>query len=370
MQQLTILLGLATLLATGGAGSDAATKERLSFEPTLGTSLTKTLYISHELGLTAVNRTRDGGPPVTDGTTGWVSTWLKVSCEDAYLEVDAGLPRRFHRRFIDLGGGGKLDMKIGQKQMPHEELLVAVSPLRNRTVEFTWIPEENDWARSWTRFDAEEFWLADLNGDMELLALLPAGEVEVGESWSPPLDAARKMLAPGGNHLITPRTKNIFGRSVEVGIGGDASEVLGANPAGSVSARFEGVREVDGKRLGAISVRIEGLRSVEDRTDLWRTSMPIDEKREKAKLLAALIEYSVDAEGELLWDLEGGHMHSFQLTGKEGYNLVVSKEITGERTVFELSQHSVFSGDLALSITLGDPDAGPDGSTEAADGGR
>lgn len=326
-------------------------REGLRFAPAPGLALEKTLEVGHELALERMGAYRTGGQLVGENFTGWVTTSFKVVAQDRYQECGDGRPLRFERTYTDVGGSGKVSLQRGPQRRQTEEHALAASPLRDRKVEFTWIGPEEDWARAWSRDDAEEAWLAGLRGDMDLLALLPPGEVQSGTTWEPPIEAARALLTPGGNHLITPSTSNVFGRSIEVGVGGDFSDVLGPELSGRLLARYAGERAQDGRRLGVIEIEIQGLRSLCERDEIWRTSMPPEEKKESSRLLSVLLAYTLDAKGELLWDLEAGHFRSLELGGQETFALSVAKEVTDGKSTFERTALSEYSGKMTLKLS-------------------
>lgn len=343
-----VALFFAPVPALSGAGAPA---ESLRFAPAPGV-LVRNLHIGHELTLEAMGQVRDGGPFQAERLSSWVSSWLKVTAEDQLLAVEGGRPTRFVRTYTDLGGGGKLTLRPEGSPKQREEDAVLVSPLRERSVDFQWVPEEGDWGRSWSRVHAEEEWLAEIHGDMDLLALLPAGEVAEGDTWDVPIEAVRSLLAPGGNHLITPRTPNVFSRTIEVGVGGDFSEVLGDQLAGRLTARLAGVANEQGVRLARVELRIEGLQSIRDRTELWRTSMPREERREEARLVSVLLEYSLDAEGELVWDLDAGHARSLQLSGRERFVSNLAKDLPVDGGLARIDAQATFGGTLSLSYDI------------------
>lgn len=330
--------------------------------------LRRELLVRHEIQLDGVTYTRGSDSPVHQDTPGWMSTFLKVGVDDTLGEVAAGRPRALRRRWLDVGGEGKLTLTATGGRPAVEDRAVLASPLRERAADFTWIEAESDWSRLWVRDDAEEFWLAEMRGDMDALGLLPEGPVAPGAQWTLSMETVRGLLAPGGNHLITPRTTNVYGRTIEVGVGGDYAEVLGPDLAGSARATFEGLREADGKRLAVLGLSIEGLRSIADRTDLWRLSAPPEEKNEIARLMSALIEYGLDARGEALWDLDRGHLHSLELAGEEVYMLSVTKHGGPVTQPFETIQQSSFHGRVDLAYKVGPPPPAQDGAPGGASG--
>lgn len=328
---------------------------QLRFDVKPQTVLRRDLLVRHELQLDGVSYTRAGEPPVRQDTPGWSSTFFKLTVDDTLGEVAGGLPRTLRRRWVDVGAQGTLSLNAAAGRPKFEDRAVLSSPLRERSVDFTWIEAEADWSRLWVRDDAEEFWLADMRGDMDGLGLLPAGAVSPGAQWELSMETVRQMLAPGGNHLITPRTTNIYGRTIEVGVGGDYAEVLGPELAGSARATFSGLREFDGERLAVLELSIEGLRSIADRTDLWRLSAPPEERNEVAHLVSALLEYGLDARGEALWNLARGHLHSVELAGEEVYMLSVTKHGGPVTNPFETIQQSSFRGRVELTYKVAPP---------------
>lgn len=353
-------------LCLPSAQEGSAVELRLGVQP--GAVLRRDFLVRHEIQLDGVSFTRGKDRPMRQETPGWMSSFIKVTVDDTISEVADGAPRVLRRRWVDLGGEGSLNLAPAGGRPKFEDRAVLSSPMRDRRVDFTWIEAESDWSRLWVRDDAEEFWLSNMRGDMDGRGLLPAGPVEPGAQWEIPLEGLRDLLAPGGNHLITPRTTNIFGRTIEVGVGGDYAEVLGPDLAGNARATFEGVREQDGRRLAVVGVVVEGLRSIADRTDLWRLSAPPEEKNEVAHLVSALLEYGLDARGEALWDLDAGHLHSLSLGGQELYMLSVTKHGGPVAQPFETIQQSSFRGTMELTYSVAPPpppkEGKPGGATQ------
>ncbi|HVS19987.1 MAG TPA: hypothetical protein VMT18_15385 [Planctomycetota bacterium] len=342
-------LPLALLAPQGGEA------ESLRFDVRPGTVLRRELVVRHEIQLDGVTNTRGNEALTRQDVSGWMSTWLKVAVDDTVGEVADGRPLALRRRWVDLGGTGTLTLNPAQGRPKFEDRAVLSSPLRDRQVDFTWIEAEGDWARLWVRDDAEEFWLAEMRGDMDGLGLIPADPVAPGAEWDVPIEGLRGLLAPGGNHLITPRTTNLFGRNIEVGVGGDYSEVLGPALAGVARARFEGVREEGGERLAVLRLTVQTLSSIADRTDLWRLSAPPEERNEVSHLRGALLEYELEAQGEVLWNLDRGHLHAARLSGDERYMISVNKQSGPVAEPFEISQQSSFRGRVELTYTVGPP---------------
>lgn len=344
----SILIGLPlALLAL--QGGDA---ERLVYDVAPGTVLRRELQVRHEIQFDGVTFTRGDQTPMRQDMPGWFSTWLKVEVDDTIGKVADNRPLELRRRWIELGGTGALTMQLGQGRPKFEDRAVLSSPVSRRRVDFTWIDDENDWSRLWVRDDADEFWLAEMRGDMDGLGLIPAEPIAPGAEWDVPLETLRSLMAPGGNHLITPRTTTLFSRNIEVGIGGDYAEVLGPDLSGVVRARFSGVRDEGGERVAVLELDVQSLSSIVDRTEMWRYSAPPEEKNEVSHLVSALVQYQLDAKGEALWNLDRNHLHSVQLAGDEVYMLSVSKVGGPVAEPFDIIQQSSFRGKVELTYTV------------------
>jgi hypothetical protein len=112
------------------------------------------------------------------------------------------------------------------------------------------------------------------------------------------------------------------------------------------------VREEGASRLARIELALENLHGIADRTDLWRTSMPVEEKREKARLIGAFLEHTLDAQGELVWDLTAGHARSLELNGRERFVTTLTKDLAGPNGTARMDAQSTFAGTLSLNFTV------------------
>jgi hypothetical protein len=331
--------------------------EELRFAAREGTVLIKSLSSGHELAVDELSLARDDGPPVRDEAGGWVSSWQKVSSRDEHVHVEGGRPLVLERTWLDVAAGGQIDVaRVGSS--PNREKSVSASPLQGRSVVLTWVEPEREWSRAWKAIDADEAWLAGVRGDMDMLALLPPRAVREGESWEVPTSALRDVLAPGGDLTLAPRGSGPFGRTMELGAGGDLADVLGETIEGSARATFTGVREADGVRLGVIALELE-IASERDRSQAYLAATPAAERREASELVSASVRYRLQGRGELLWDLDAAHMRSFTLSGPETVELSVEKRWTNVPEPFRVRQTSRFSGTYQMELVARPPEPDP-----------
>ena len=321
---LLTLSSAALLAASAGAG------EVIRFEVEPGVRLIKNVLVRHELNLDEMGKLREGGPLMREDIGGWLTSGHRVNVFDEYVAVDGGRGQLFRRKFRDVGGHGKVNLSGGRGRI--EERTTRVSPLKGQTVLYTWIEDEGEYGRTYDELYGDEELLAGLLGDMDCLALLPSGEVEIGASWEIDPSSLRTVLGPGGDLAVVPQEDTFFARMIEVGLGGDLAEVLGRRITGTALATFTGVREVGGRRYAEIALELS-IASRRDRTATYLAGMPKKEKREASSLQSVTIDWTLVGDGELLWDLDAGRAESLRIQGHESFGATIGKvssEETGE----------------------------------------
>lgn len=374
--------------------------ERVTFSVAPGVKLAKRLRANHELQVERMGMTRDDGPFMSDGSGGWISSTQRLDFVDEYVACDDVRATQLVRNFLDIEIVAKATITRGSNQQLDEKSL-STSQLRYRGVALTWVAAENDWSRRFSHVEGDEEVLIPIRGEADLLGLLPGREVEVGDTWEIAPARMREAFAPSGELSVFPTQGNLFGRLVELGLGGDFADFLSPDSAGSVTATFKGVREItlaaddpaddqladegaepdDGAgeqsavepapaapsksvRVGVIELDIQ-LASLADRTQLYFRAMPETERREQTRLESVPFEYTLHGKGELLWDLAGGHFHSLSITGQESFDAqVIKTQFVGGREQFKYAQQSRYSGTLNFQLSARDG-AGVDTSAPA-----
>ena len=347
------------LLTLAPLGAFQAPADRLAFRVQPGTRLLKSYKTSHELRIDDMGLIMDDLPFVSERAGGWVSSSERVEFVDEYLQTRENLPLEFRRSIRDAGASGKANVtrQNGQKI---DEPSRSSSPLRQQNIHFQWIEDERDWSRSYEKVDAEEEWLAPLQGEFELLPLLPPGEVKPGDTWSVDLGRFKNVLAPGGDLQLVPSGGSLFGRLMEIGVGGDYADFY-APAGGSIQATYKGTREValgEGDAatrliVGVVELQLN-LASSADRTALYRMAMPEEERREAARLENVTLEYTLTGTGELLWNGAGGHFHSLTIEGQEGFIASVHKTRFDGREQHKVISQSHYSGPVKIELSCVD----------------
>jgi hypothetical protein len=356
---------LAAFALLSGSVARAA-GDKLIFAVAPGSKVLKRVNISHELRIDNMGKVLDDSPFVSDNTGGWITSTITISYLDEFRRTTENRPLEFVRTIREARNEVKATVTRSSGETQPESS-GSRSPLRKQSVAFQWIEEERDWSRCYEKIEADEPWLAALRGEFELLALLPAGEVEPGATWTIDPVATRTVFAPGGNLQMTPTGGSLFGRLVEVGVGGDFADFY--QPAGgSVEAVYRGRRDVpEGDGGATLSVGVVELTfnivSHADRADLYFRAMPAEERREFARLEEVPVDYTFTGKGELLWDLARSRAHSLVVEGQEGFVSSVTKTRLDQREEHRVSQQGYFSGPLKFEVRFSDGaalDAEPD----------
>jgi hypothetical protein len=203
---------------------------------------------------------------------------------------------------------------------------------------------------------ADEELLVDLWEDMDLRVLLPAGEVKPGDSWSLDESLLASLLAPGGNLKVVPEAAG----DDEMMMGGSAkptiAEMLGEIHAQEASATYAGIEERGGDKVGVVKIKLVKLTSAKDLTEYAQTMLERQDTGEGMEISveSADVELEMDAEGELLWDLEGGHIYSLELTGTVRFTEDSSAQVSMQGNSMRVESSSEMSGSFTRSVALGE----------------
>jgi hypothetical protein len=341
-----VLLPLPLLL-----GSNAPAT-RIKFAPAEGKSLTKTFEVKANLNLEdmTLGGAAGGMQPEMEMT---MAVDYKVAVSDEYEKMGDGTPMVLKRTFDDLKSEVSTSMKMeimGQKR-DQDSNTNAESELTGKTVAFRWDAEKKEFKKAFEPAGPEEKLLEGLREDMDLRGLLPAGEVKEGEEWEIDPKALVDVLAPGGNLALKP--KDAGDKEMSMGASGmeNMAEMFGEDIEGKSKATFVGLREVDGAQYAVVKVNID-VKAKTDMTDKVREGLKkqdLPPEVGKMEFDHVDIEFALETEGELLWDVAGGHFHSLDLSGTTSFksDQAMSMEVQGKSMKIEQSME--FSGTQSFS---------------------
>ncbi len=329
---------------------------RVKFAPAEGSSSVKTFENKGEFTLDNMSMTMNGNEMPSMEVDMTVTSDQKIVVTDEYISNRDGSSKKLKRRFDELGNDTDVAFKMemmGQSQN-NDKNIKAKSELAGKTVIFTWDDDDKSYKRAFDPAEENEELLAKLDEDMDLRALLPQGEVKAGDQWDIDVKSLVTVLAPGGNMQFVPESD---GADDDMGMGnmagmGSMSDWLSEMLEGEAKGKFEGERDADGQKLAVIHVSIK-IKSAKDITEL------VSEQMKKGKTPPGVesmsfdsmdIEFEMEGEGELLWDLSKGRAHSFELSGPAHMNMDMAMKLTAGGQSLSLEQSMQMSGTTNLNV--------------------
>jgi len=131
------------------------------------------------------------------------------------------------------------------------------------------------------------------------------------------------------------------------------ADMFGDDVEGKSKAQFTGMREVDGVEMAVVKLTID-LKSKTDMTDRIREQMKegdLPPEVEGMEFESVDIEYALEAEGELLWNVAGGHFHSLDLSGTTSFKSDQSMSIKVQGREMNIEQSMEFAGTTTFAAT-------------------
>lgn len=334
-------LALPLLVAFGARG------EKLAFAPEEGSSLDKELSMEVSFyveDLTMIVDGQDMGGMMMGEMDEALSFNALIKVTDEFVKSANGKPLELLRTYNELSAEGGTESE--------REPADGFDSLEDSTVLFKWNEEDGVYNKSYHESEGEEELLENLEADMDLLELLPDGEVAEGDTWEMDGSKALSLFAPGG---------------FPGGSGDDDSEVMEivsqelesqfseAFEDFTIECTYKGLK-VDGEAsYGEIAFEFEG----EGAIDLSELLMQmIDLQAEGAEIeidadITAGLDLSFKGSGSLLWDQKTGHLHSYEMSSEMTLlaDVVAAIDVMGQSQEIEASAE--LSGTGAWSMTTG-----------------
>ncbi len=282
----TFVLGVLFVVS----GGSLRTEQEIVYSPEEGTVLRRTFEARAELAIASHDLLVDGEVDREDESLpdAGMKFVERIVVRDEIGPVEDGRPTRLERTFEELSQENVEHDGDQEVESSH------VSDLEGTTVRFVWDAEEEDYAvEAADDEEIESALLELLEEDMDLRLILPEGEVEKGDEWEVPVEAYLYWMWPGG-HLA-------FHAEGEEQDATDFYEQVVENLEGTGRARFLEVRTDDERELAVLRVEFEITTYFE--REPQEDGPPITQK--------SVIERQI--EGEVLWDLAGGHPVSAEL---------------------------------------------------------
>jgi hypothetical protein len=328
---------------------------KVRFAPAEGTSTVKTFVHESEFALDNMSVKINGqeGPAMPEMDMTMTSN-QRIVVTDEYVANRDGAPKKLRRRFDELGNDMSMVMKMEMMGQSNDQsnTVKATSELTGKTVVFTWDEEAKDYRKAFDPEEGDSDLLEDLTEDMDLRVLLPKGEVAEGEEWEIDVKELGSVLAPGGNLALVPEEAGeAMGMGGNMSGMGSLSDWLGELLEGNAKGTFAGTRKVADKEVAVIKVTAK-VHGSKDMTDM------VSEAMEKAELPPGAndmkidhmdIEFKMDSEGELLWDLAAGRMHSFEMSGPMTANIDMAMKMSVQGQNLSIEQAMEMSGTSTMT---------------------
>ncbi|MCP3917482.1 MAG: hypothetical protein GY711_18210 [bacterium] len=275
--------------------------DAVHFQPEDGSSLAKEFSIEFTLSVGDITAFIDG-QDLSEG----IPADLELAAEaamlvtDEYLETVDGVPHEFIRTYDSLELYWEADDDSGEVD--------EFSELEGKSVKFDWDEEDESYQVTFHESDGDEDLLQGLGADMDLRVLLPEGDVSEGDTWTVEATDLGAIF--------------FFGSKLEdLEIGDEEDADTTALIESELYPQFESmldgfITECTYEGDGTIGVSLQGEGSIDLTSfieeiaalqvpDGFEFDLNVDE---------AVVGINVDGEATLVWDLEAGHMTSFDMT--------------------------------------------------------
>ncbi|MDZ4771616.1 MAG: hypothetical protein SGI72_00640 [Planctomycetota bacterium] len=328
------------------------TATRIAFAPAAGTSLTKTFENKASLTLDSFTMTGAGVQPEMEMT---MTTNQKLVVSDEYVSVKAGAPTKLLRTFDELGGDSSMSMKMtimGQANDQSQNMRMK-SEFQGKKVAFTWNAEKSEFDKAFEPEEEKVDLLKELAEDMDFRAYLPEGDVKEGDTWTPDVAKLRHTFSPGGSLALVPENTDEASLSMGADEMSSLTNAIGEKLEGEVKAKLVAVKDVDGRSCATIHIEIK-VHSSADMTEQARKAM---EKVELPPGAGSIeidhvdMEFKFEGEGDLVWDIVGGHFRSFDLTGQATIKSEQGMKIDVGGRKMDLEQKREMSGSTSYTAS-------------------
>jgi hypothetical protein len=350
---------LLAVLASPLVLSSGLTREKVHFAPAEGASVTKDFSLTGKFELDDMQVLMNGAEnemmPKMEMTMGWEQA---VKVIDQYVKVAEGKPGELQRRYDDIGQDMKVDVSMEMMGQSQDQSMTGTgtSKLEGKTVAFRWDESAEEYTKAFEEgSEGDSALLEDLQEDMDLRMLLPSEDVSEGDEWDIPLTSLVDLFSPGGDLKMDIE---MSGEDPGMGMGGPGDpqlmsnmrEMFGESVKGTATAKYTGMRDVDGQSCGVIEIKIdiESANDLKDKVeDMMGDKLP---EGMSASIDSFDVTFTYEGGGELLWDLRGGHAKGLDLKGDVSLQMDMAMAMNvGQEMNIEMSMD--MSGTIEQKVT-------------------
>ncbi len=325
---------------------------RIKFAPAEGSSVTKTFENKASLTLDSYTMSGAGTQPDMEMT---LTTGQKIVVTDEYVSIKDGAPKKLARTFDEMGGDSSMSMKMSVMGQTHEnsQNMRMKSDLLGKKVTFKWNAETSEYEKAFDPEEEKVDLLKELVEDMDFRALLPQTEVAEGDSWDPDVSKLRYVFSPGGSLSMVPENADESSLKMSGSEMNTMSNAIGDKLEGEVKAKFTGMKEVDGVNCALIHVTFK-VHSAADMTEEVRKMLDkgdLPPNVESLEVDHLDIEFKFEGEGDLAWDVGGGHFKSFELTGQTSIKSDQGMKLGIQGRTMEINETREMSGSTSYTAS-------------------
>lgn len=287
---------------------------KVSFHPTEGSTLSKTFELEIDMAMDDLSVMVDGmdmGGMIPLEEDPAVNAHMTMEIKDEYIAVGSGRPTELVRTFDS--------MTVDYEAIPGESGSESADDIEGMSVRFKWNEEDSAYDVAFADEDSERDpeMLDGLGEDMDLRALLPeSADVAEGDTWEVSEDLVAGVLIPGLDMTRAMGAAGAQDMPEEAAMMFDMlSEQIEAFPKSyEIACEYKGVRDMDGAQIGTIAINLEGTGEIDLSEVIMEGIAQQGGGEVDADISHADFQIELDGEGTLLWNLEAGHLHSFELS--------------------------------------------------------
>lgn len=341
------------MLTTLSLGLLLATADQPTLQPEAGYENTKTLTVKTSR-VTEEGTMFFSGQEMDAGTGSEMTGTFTAKVTDTYRGTKDGRSLGVTRTFEEIDSDTSFDAGHSSEGIIVEDGSGdEASGLLERVVDWMWDEDEEEYVSSFADDDeGPQEWLDGLHQDLDLSFLLPDKEVEEGQRWDLGTEVLGRLLSPGGQMMVTEPAslEDVPDGGIVISMP-DAGSVEGYEELdGKVIVTYAGSREVDGVNLASFDIEVEA----EGVQDIGET---LQDQAEESGMPAteydiAELERSYEGEGKLVWNLDTGTVHSFDLELETASALELEWLAEAQGMELELGMSQLNSGTIEISLEV------------------
>lgn len=343
---MNIKIALPVVLAASGLIAFTLPEDRIEFRPGQGDVLDKTFVTEISFSLEDLTMTMNGeevdpemmgGDFDSDEASGTASMTLEVS--DEYVRVSGGRPLELVRSYESM----EFEYELGTGDSDSDE----DQDVAGKSVRFKWSDEEGAYARTVEGDEEiEEDILKYLAEDLDMRVMLPSGPVAEGATWKVAWGDMGTVMVPGFDvEAALSDEDNEMWDEVPFELPSDLSALFGD---AVVTCTYKGLRTVGGVEVGVIALESDAEGDI-DLSEMVNAAIA-EEDPDMGGEVTLEVGFAMEMEGELLWNIEGGHAHSMEF--EADLSLDVFGEMVIEDFGMDMGAEAEILGTIRRTVTF------------------